>query len=536
MANPNSRIGVTFSANAKPLRAGTNEASAAMNRLVQSSQRMEASLKNISFSTAAVAFTQIASVASRVGVAFKGFAENSATTIDKLAKFSQRIGVTYADMAKFEIAAGNAGVNVDAVGQAMQKAEKKFAEAAGGSKTAIEAFKQLGLSVDDLSKMSVSQRFDAIGESLQDMKNPAMQSAAAMKLFEEAGLQLIPMFSNYRENLSAAADQAERLRLNFTNAEAAGVEAMNDSFAAMGRSIRSLVDNVVVGLAPGLKFAADIATDLIQKLNPEGDIGKKVAAFVFDAAELLGRAFDRAYAWISPFAEVVSSLWGAFTIGGESVDPWLVAGHMWEATMMLAEGVANGFKAAFLLAASGFTTIGAMLTGLAAKFASYIPGFKDQAEALRKNALALESRANKLSAEGYAAMQEAAKGVAAAFDPEEIGKRAGSAAEGGAEAWIEQFRKRFEDQQAAIAAAGVEGGQAVGESISVALNEGANKIAGVFDVGTSSGYAEMVRLMYGSQSQTDKQQLAETKKQTNVLLAISSKVGRGPEIAAASLG
>jgi hypothetical protein len=93
-------------------------------------------------------FASVASSALSSVRSLLSFAQAQAEVIDSASKLAARLGMTYGEFAGLSLAADLAGVSMDTIGKASQKAEIAFAKAAGGSKIATAAFAGLGLSVE----------------------------------------------------------------------------------------------------------------------------------------------------------------------------------------------------------------------------------------------------------------------------------------------------------------------------------------------------------------------------------------------------
>jgi len=111
-------------------------------------------------------FGSIASSAISGARSLLSYADSQSRVIDASSKMAARLGMTYGEFAGLSLAADLAGVSMETIGKASQRAEIAFAKAAGGSKIATAAFSGLGLSVQELGGMSASERFDAIAAAI----------------------------------------------------------------------------------------------------------------------------------------------------------------------------------------------------------------------------------------------------------------------------------------------------------------------------------------------------------------------------------
>lgn len=134
----------------------------------------------------------------------KAFAEDIIDTGAKVGLMASRIGISAQAFQRWDAAAQLSGVNTEELSAGIRGLQKNATEAAknAGSEQA-QAFKTLGVSVKDASG-KIKPGTDLLrdtGLALAKMPDASKRNALAMKLMEEAGGKLIPIFQGGAESL-----------------------------------------------------------------------------------------------------------------------------------------------------------------------------------------------------------------------------------------------------------------------------------------------------------------------------------------------
>jgi hypothetical protein len=236
-------------------------------------------------------FGSIASSAISGARSLLSYADSQSQVIDSSSKMAARLGMTYGEFAGLSLAADLAGVSMETVGKASTKAEIAFANASAGSAVAAAAFSRLGLSVDDLKKMSAAERFDAITAAIAAMPNEADRAAASVKIFGKAGADLLPLFSGGVDGIAQARKEAERLGLALTSTQGREVEAMNDSFTMVAKTVAGITQQVVAYMAPAVRRISEAFVKMVGDIGGQ-TIGQRIGQGIIDGAKYLATVAD----------------------------------------------------------------------------------------------------------------------------------------------------------------------------------------------------------------------------------------------------
>jgi hypothetical protein len=569
------KVSAVFTASTSGLTAGVKAAGSSFRSLQSDTKGLESAMKTLVAINGAQLFASVASSALSSVRSLVSFGQAQAEVIDSASKLAARLGMTYGEFAGLSLAADLAGVSMDTIGKASQKAEIAFAKAAGGSKIATAAFAGLGLSVADLNGMSAADRFDAIASAIAALPTEAQRAAAAVQLFGKAGAELLPLFGSASSSIDAARAQAEklgatltglktpeafdalanlgfddasikagivsfddiaaalqgiqgdaqrsaaavaifgrsgeaiagsldgsvsaiaaaraeaeRLGLTLTNAQGQNVEAMNDSFTMVQKSIQGVVQQVVAYLAPAITAISEQFTTLVGDIGG-ANIGQAIGDGILAGARFLAGVGDYL---IANFGSTFSYL--------------SQVGEQWEAALGIGSSVANLFYGAFKVFESVGNGVGFLiakvaekLLSAAASLTSVLPGYERQNANLQTASMNMSTWADNSLSAMTGNMQAAGEAFGNAF----TGTTSSSAA---------AIAGPLVTSLDASIAAAVDAANSVDEASSkpVQLNQTvvvdvAQAIKGI-DSRSTEGITEMFRIMRGGAGDVQEQQLS----------------------------
>lgn len=128
---------------------------------------------------------------------------------DQMTTLSSRTGISTDFLQKLEHASTRLDVPFDTAADSISKLQINLGKAKPSAEV-LDAFRQLGLRIDDVKKLNAEEQFRAIADSIAAMRDPTEQAAAAAALFGESGVKLLPAL---RDGYSDVLDEAEKLGL-----------------------------------------------------------------------------------------------------------------------------------------------------------------------------------------------------------------------------------------------------------------------------------------------------------------------------------
>lgn len=285
------KVSAVFTASTSGLTSGVKAASSSFRSLQSDTSSLSSSMRALVAINGAQLFGSIASSAISGARSLLSYADSQSQVIDSSSKMAARLGMTYGEFAGLSLAADLAGVSMETVGKASTKAEIAFANASAGSAVAAASFSRLGLSVDDLKKMSAAERFDAITAAIAAMPNEADRAAASVKIFGKAGADLLPLFSGGVGGIAQARKEAERLGLALTSTQGREVEAMNDSFTMVAKTVAGITQQVVAYMAPAVRRISEAFVKMVGDIGGQ-TIGQRIGQGIIDGAKYLATVAD----------------------------------------------------------------------------------------------------------------------------------------------------------------------------------------------------------------------------------------------------
>lgn len=194
-----------------------------------------------------------ASIAAPLGIAVTKFAAAG----DALDEMSVKTGIATESLSALQYAASFSSIDLDKLGSSVAKMQRNLA---GGSK----AFDRLGLSVEDLLKLTPEQQLGKIADAINAIENPAQKTAAAMDIFGRSGQELLPFLAEGSVGIKRLTDEAASMGLVLSGKAAKSAAALDDALTKLSTGVGAIGNSIASVLAPVL---VDIATK-IQALLP----------------------------------------------------------------------------------------------------------------------------------------------------------------------------------------------------------------------------------------------------------------------------
>jgi hypothetical protein len=236
-------------------------------------------------------FGSITSSVSGAVSSFAGMAQAEAETITLTSKMAARIGVTYGEMAGLSLAAERTGVSLDAMKEAMTRADISLGKAVNGSQEAADGFAAIGLSAAQLNTLSPAQRFEQVSAAIAKLPTEAQRAAAAVRIFGKSGSDLLPIFDSGAGAIAEARAEAERFGTALKTAQGRDVQAMTAAFEKAKTAMQGVVQQVTAYLAPAVEGVVTEFTDWIGDVGG-ANIGEKIGEGIIKGAKYLAGIAD----------------------------------------------------------------------------------------------------------------------------------------------------------------------------------------------------------------------------------------------------
>lgn len=445
MANNFGRVNVSITASTGGLTAGLSRASKQLQGFKNSVSSVSTTLRSLGAAMAPLLplFGVFATVAAAIT------ALTSATTAaEALHNLSQETGVAAGDLQVLQQVAAETGVSQEAVTIALRRTSRMVGELARGTPSAIKAFAQLGLSMQDMAGLSVAEQFALISERIAALP-PQMQAAAAIDMFGRSGQSLLNFIRTGSQGIGEMNTLLTQLGVKMSGEQVAAIEAMGDAIGRLSLPMKGFINQFLAGLAPAITTAANILVDFFAK-NTSG----------WSMASTLANAFSQA---IRGIAGSVTFLYGAFQALSAFVGVFI-------------QGALKAFE--------GVTWALENMLSAMADAAESLPGFDmGLASSLRSAQQSVSALSSSAGEEaglwGEAAANNFANGVRNMSDP------------------FAAFDAEFANVTAQMQQAGQAAGQAAGDTISDSIKASTQALKAIV-VGSSEGEAFRNSILRGA--------------------------------------
>ncbi len=172
-------------------------------------------------------------------------------------------GLSGAFLQQLEFAADQSGVSAETLTGGIKKLTVMIGKAADGSKEASDALSSLGLSADDLQRLSPEQQFLKISQKISEIPSAAGRAAAAVKIFGKSGIEMTTLFAGGLDDITKLMQDAKDIGIGLDDKSLAQVAEADDALQKMYASIGAMIDQVAVGLAPAFTEVSTQVTNLI---------------------------------------------------------------------------------------------------------------------------------------------------------------------------------------------------------------------------------------------------------------------------------
>lgn len=193
--------------------------------------------------------------------------KNYAAAGDEIDKMSRRTGFAAETLSELAFAAQIAGTDLSSIEKATKKMSKSIVDAGDGLTTYIRAFDRIGISVEDLMKLSPEDQFLKIGNAIAAVENPTIRAAAAVDIFGRAGTQLLPLFDEGVEGMAKLREEAHELGFVFDKEAAAGAARLVDAQLRLKTSMQGVGRSIAETFVPMLSDLAEKAAKVISKIS-----------------------------------------------------------------------------------------------------------------------------------------------------------------------------------------------------------------------------------------------------------------------------
>ena len=253
------------------------------------------------------------------GKKLTSMANDTAAAGDTIDKSSQKLGLSAEAYQEWDYVLSQSGVDIESAGQGFKTLTNQIDAAKKGSKDAQERFAKLGISMDDINKLSREELFTKAITGMQGLADNTDRAALANQLFGRSGQQLAPLFNATAESTEALKQKAHELGFVMSDESVKAAVDYTDSMDTLKRTFEGVKNNIVSQLLPGftsittglseLLAGQDGAKEKLQQGTQEiVDSLKKIAPRIVDVLlTVVGAAAEIAPTIITSLVQGISS-------------------------------------------------------------------------------------------------------------------------------------------------------------------------------------------------------------------------------------
>jgi hypothetical protein len=211
------------------------------------------------FKAAAGISALVVSGMAAAGAAVNRVIQDFAALADEIGKASKRAQISTDDFQSLGFAMEQSGGSTKQLETAFKTVAAQLYELDRGSTTAADLFKEVKLSAEDLSGLSVGDQFRKIAKGLLNITDLQKRAAVAQKIFGRSGTSLLPLLGNMDE----LEKRFKKLGLTIDAEAIAAGEQLTDMNNELKRSFEKLASEFVSELLP----AIIIITTALREMN-----------------------------------------------------------------------------------------------------------------------------------------------------------------------------------------------------------------------------------------------------------------------------
>lgn len=186
---------------------------------------------------------------------------------DNIDKASQKLGISAEGYQKWNEVLKHSGTSIDAMGAGFKTLSNAVQN---GSKTQMLAFQKLGLSMDDLKKMSTEEVFETVIGKLQGMEEGTERTALSTQLLGRSGTQLGALLNTSAEDTQKMLDKVEKLGGVMSNDAVKASAKYQDSLQDLQTAVEGTKNALGSKFLPAITDVMDGFSLLMQGEDTEG--------------------------------------------------------------------------------------------------------------------------------------------------------------------------------------------------------------------------------------------------------------------------
>lgn len=205
--------------------------------------------------------------------------------VEQLGNAALRLGTDFQTIQVLNEAASRSGVAIDALAAGIQKLAVNIDEARSGTGKAAEAFRELGVSQEELATLDPATLAQRTADALQGIEDPARRAALATETLGKAGLTLLPGFNAIAESEAAL----RRFSAAISDIDRDRIGSLGQAFDNVKTSLAGLGQSALLPFAGVVDGVARLFADLIGTVTR---LAQAIGFVLTPVLDLLGDGFS----------------------------------------------------------------------------------------------------------------------------------------------------------------------------------------------------------------------------------------------------
>lgn len=217
--------------------------------------------------------------------ATKQLVTETAAAGDAIDKNSQRLGMTNEAYQEWSYILSQNGADIGTLTTGMRTLTNQIDALGSGSKTAAASFEKLGLSYEDLSKLTGEQQFSLVVERLQGISDQTERNAIANDVLGRSYMDLVPLLNQSADSVENLRQRAHETGQIMTDEGVTAAVNYTDAMDTLTRSFDGFKQRIGAQILPGITEVAEGITDLVSGVDGAEDKIKDGIDQTLDAVE-----------------------------------------------------------------------------------------------------------------------------------------------------------------------------------------------------------------------------------------------------------
>ena len=291
---------------------------------------------------------------------------------DNVDKMSQKLGLSSDAYQKWDYVLNLAGTDMGSMTTGLKTLTNKFDDAKNGSEGAQEMFSKLGISMEDASKMSREDLFQAAITGLQGMEDTTERAALANDLFGKSGQNLAPLFNQSAKATKEQMALAEKYGMVMPEATVKASAAFQDSLTTMQGASTGLKNRLLGEFLPSMtKITDGLGKLFVGDMSGINDLSNGISGFAGKVGEMAKKLLPIVAKTLSQIVTKAIAIAPKLLASGGKMLMSIasgIQGAMPTLTSKLPQLLSNALKAATKalpgVLDSGVQIIGSLITGV----------------------------------------------------------------------------------------------------------------------------------------------------------------------------